>query len=82
MPFIKFYFYQILLTLDQAANVIFFGGWADETISSHSYREYPKLAAVIDYVALKVFGDADHCHQAFLAERDQTQLPPEDRLKQ
>ena len=78
MPWYK----AVLIALDQLLNAIF-GGWPDETISSRSWRwdifdgrRWPRR--IIDAVAV-IFGDKDHCHQAFLSERLGRQLPPEAR---
>ena len=87
---IKHNLYQLLIALDQLANVVIFmlfapckKHWADETLSSHAYRldaagirSWPRRW--IDRMAL-LFRDKDHCHQAFLSERYGLQLPPEAR---
>lgn len=64
---------QILIGFDQLANT-FLGGWADETISSRSYRErrkHPKRMAFIDFLFYK-----GHCHDAYLSEKERLQEPP------
>ena len=80
-----FHLKQIAVAFDQLCNA-FAGGWADETFSSRCYRwdkdgvrRWPRK--LVDWVALHIFRDPDHCHQSFLSERDGTQLPPECRPK-
>ena len=68
------YFFNILVLFDQAANVVFFGGWPDETISARCWREqfasrgWARLGGLVDFVALRVFGVRDHCERSFLFE--------------
>lgn len=66
--------YQSLIALDQFVNAAVFGGWADETLSSRAYREFPRLAKVIDWV---LWFDPQHCYTSYLSERDRAQEPPE-----
>lgn len=68
--------YQSLIALDQLVNALLFGGWADETLSSRSYREYPRLAKVIDII---FWFDKDHCYESYVSERLRLQAPPETR---
>lgn len=69
----------ILIALDQLINTLA-GGWPDETMSSRAYRlavegtTWPMR--MIDAVA-GLFGDKNHCEQAFDSERVGRQLPPE-----
>ena len=65
---------QSLIALDQLVNAMIFGGWADETISSRSWREFPKLAKVIDTL---FWFDKDHCYESYVSEQLRMQLPPE-----
>ncbi len=65
---------QTLIALDQLANAALFGGWADETISSRSYREFPRLAKLID---LLFWFDKDHCYESYVSEQLRMQMPPE-----
>lgn len=74
----KHWLLQTLIALDQFVNAFLFGGWADETISSRSYREFPRLAKVIDTL---LWFDPQHCYTSYLSERDATQEPPELRVK-
>lgn len=69
------YLKQVLIALDQLVNALA-GGWADETISSRSYRCYPTLQKLID--ALLWF-DKDHCYESYVSEQLRLQSPPETR---
>lgn len=69
---------QILIAVDQLGNALA-GGWADETISSRSWRcrtrqPWATLRPVIDRL---FFWDADHCQSSFESERKRLQMPPE-----
>jgi hypothetical protein len=73
---------NVLIALDQLINAVF-GGWPDETLSSRAWRwhvfgkrSWPRKA--IDKV-FGFFGDANHCLESFLSEREGRQLPPEAR---
>lgn len=85
----RHWFLQLLIALDQLANVLITplhgGAWADETLSSRAWRMERKgrpwgriCRPVIDGV-FRLLGQRGHCRQAFLAEREQRQLPPEAR---
>lgn len=64
---------QTLIALDQLLNAVL-GGWADETLSSRSYREKPRLAKLID---LLFWFDKDHCYESYVSEQLRMQMPPE-----
>lgn len=70
----KNYFIQILVALDQLVNTLL-GGWADETMSSRAFRDnslgWRCLRAVLDFI------QPGHAAQAFKAERERIQMPPE-----
>lgn len=73
-------FMQILIAIDQLINTLFCG-YADETLSSRSYRHYrdgdrkwPKI--LIDSI---LFFDKDHCKTSYESEMLRRQLPPEMR---
>lgn len=74
----KHWLLQTLIALDQLVNAIFFGGWADETLSSRAHREFPRLARVIDTL---LWFDPEHCRAAYESETLRSQLPPEFRQK-
>lgn len=68
---------QFLIALDQLVNTLV-GGWADETLSSHSYRMEQQgkfwgfTRKVIDFI----FGK-DHCYESYISEQLRLQCPPE-----
>lgn len=72
------YLTQLLIAVDQFANCLLLGGWADETISARAYRQRHKWrwAFVHEFVDLLFFFQKDHCRKAFEAELDRRQLPP------
>ena len=70
----KNYVIQVLVAVDQLANAVL-GGWADETLSSRSYRLHDKK---FWFVAEKVinalfFFQTDHCKQAYEEELNRAQ---------
>lgn len=71
----KHWLLQVLIALDQFVNALA-GGWADETLSSRSYREFPRLAKLIDTL---LWFDKDHCYESYVSERLRLQAPPETR---
>lgn len=73
--------WQILLAYDQLINT-FFLGWADESISSRTYRRSLKKSCVSCKFVLKLidsifFWTPNHCKQAYESEKNRSQLPPE-----
>ena len=80
----RVYWVQALVALDQLANALL-AGWADETLSSRAHRcaDYGRgkwrwvlLRRVINTL---FFWELDHCFDAFIAEKERRQLPPEMR---
>ena len=69
----RFRIKQTLIALDQLLNAVL-GGWADETLSSRSYREKPRLAKFIDTL---FWFDKDHCYESYVSEQLRMQMPPE-----
>lgn len=80
-----FYFWQLMLALDQLANVLL-GGWADETLSSRAYRVSRKTSSwrwkIASTCINGLFFNRNHCYDAFESERNSTQLPHEFRTKE
>lgn len=79
----KWYAVNLLLAVDQFVCAVF-GGWCDECISSYLWRldnEHKPagkiLRPAVDYIALHVFGQAQHCLLSYQAERARAQMPPE-----
>lgn len=72
---------QIAIAIDQLLNALF-GGYADETLSSHAFRMHRSgkpfgfLCEVIDFV---FFWQQEHCYESYLSEKYRKQLPPEFR---
>lgn len=72
---------NILIVLDQAVNVVFFGGYPDETISSRCYRwnrdgKYTLPMKIIDTI---FFFDKNHCQESYESEKRNRQNAPEFR---
>lgn len=74
---------QVLIALDQLLSALC-GGWADETCSAFLWRLDLQrkpwgvlLRPVVDWIALHVFGQVDHCFKAYQAERARAYSPPE-----
>lgn len=76
---------QILVALDQLANALVPGGWADETLSSRAHRmrekEQPVWGWTAGFIDLLFFWQQNpaHCQRAYKAEVKRLQLPPEFR---
>lgn len=77
----KNYFIQILLSIDQFANTLL-GGWADETLSSRSYRQRNKnkfwrfIQRIADFLFYWKDGPG-HCAKAYDSEKQRLQVAPE-----
>lgn len=76
---------QILIALDQLANVILGNPfstetWADETISSRcgrlGHRHPYKLMRIVIDAIFYPFQGPDHCRNAYLKELTRYQFPP------
>jgi hypothetical protein len=73
---------QVLIAVDQLANTLI-GGWADETISSRSWRMEQRATRWacsrrwIDAVFRLCFGQQDHCFGSYTSEQVRTHFPPE-----
>ncbi len=77
----KSWLIQILIALDQLANAVIPGGWADETLSSRAHRMRQEKQRVWGWTANAIdwlfFWQPNHCAQAYADELDRMQLPPE-----
>jgi len=82
------WFWQLLIALDQLANVLITPGsdaaWADETMSSRAFRMWVKgkpwgliFKPTIDF--LFRWQSANHCEEAYRSERQRLYSPPEMR---
>ena len=68
---------QVLVAYDQLINALF-QGWADESMSSRSYRKRIEendgfWEKVINSI---FFWEKDHCYLSYLSEKERLQLPP------
>lgn len=83
MDGLKHWLLQILIALDQLANTLIPGGWADEALSSRAHRMrlkgQPVWGWTAGFINLLFFWQADHCKAAYEAEAGRHQLPPEFR---
>lgn len=79
--------FQLLLSLDQTFNTFISlfigGGWADESLSARAYRSREHKYWNKAYKAINkiFFWQTNHCEEAYLAEKNQQQLPPRYRVK-
>lgn len=69
---------QLLIAFDQLLNA-FFGGWADETLSSRCWRweKNGKRGWPRKLVDRLLFLDRNHCEESYKSELLRLQCPPE-----
>lgn len=78
-----FWLKQVLISIDQFFNALF-GGYADETMSSHLHRLrrdgkfFGFIAYPVDWIAY-CLGDKNHCEESYKSEKNRLQSPPEER---
>jgi len=83
--FLLWYLEQVFLALDQFGNAFFLFGWADESVSSRSWRLRNRsrfwlvMRVLVDKTALVIFGQLNHCQKAYESEQLRLQEPPEFR---
>lgn len=82
MKKLYWFLHQLFLAFDQLCNVMLLG-WADETLSSRSYRSWRNghryfgwIMHVIDFI---FFWQDEHCKLAYWAEKKRLQSHPETR---
>ena len=79
----SFWLKQNAIAFDQFLNTFFFGGWADETMSSALWRmeKQAKLSGIIfrPVVDTLLWFDKDHCRTSYESELFRNQSPPEER---
>lgn len=68
---------QVLIAIDQLANTTL-NGYADETLSSRAHRrqhknKFWKYGRIL--IDALFFFQQNHCHKAYLSERERRQLP-------
>lgn len=66
---LRLYIYNLLIAIDQLANVIL-GGAPDRTISYRAYarshhKGWDAIRAAIDWIFRVFFGQQNHCQQVF-----------------
>jgi len=71
---------QVLIALDQLANALLPGGWADETFSARCWRlrersGWGTARYAID-AAARLLGDEGHCQTSYESEVKRLQCPP------
>lgn len=81
----KLYLHHVFIGLSQLVNTLF-GGWPDETLSSHLYRLDNDrklfgeiLRPVVDYIAFILFKEQKHCYLSFLSEVAHNQQSPSNK---
>jgi hypothetical protein len=74
---------QVLIALDQLANALVPGGWADETLSSRAWRMWLKRKPAgylfrwpIDILFWAEQRNFRHCQRSYEAEIERRSLPP------
>lgn len=70
-------YFQVLIALDQLVNT-WFGGMADETLSSRAHRLGISGQNKWAYKVINAlfFWQEDHCKEAYESELDRLHLPP------
>ena len=70
---------QVLIAIDQLANSLIPGGWADETLSSRAHRMRLKGQPVWGWTADAIdrlfFWQTAHCLESYESEIKRRQLP-------
>lgn len=69
--------WQVLIALDQLGNALL-GGWADESLSAHAWRQHLEGKRNWPYLLIDaiLFFDGNHCRTSYESELERTQLPP------
>ena len=68
---------QGLIAFDQLINALL-GGWADESLSAHAWRQHLEGKRNWPYLLIDaiLFFDGNHCRTSYESELERTQLPP------
>lgn len=71
------YLKQVLIAFDQLINALL-GGWADESLSAHAWRQHLEEKRNWPYLLIDaiLFFDGNHCRTSYESELERTQLPP------
>ena len=77
---IKEYFLQVALAFDQMLNALL-GGWADESLSSRSWRLHIEHNRTIPKTIINgiFFWQENHCREAYESELERLHVPPQMR---
>lgn len=77
---VKEYFFQVALAFDQLLNALC-GGWADESLSSRSWRLYIERNRTIPKTIINgiFFWQENHCRDAYESELERLHVPPQMR---
>ena len=82
VAYLKWYGHNLFCAVDQTVNAVF-GGWADETMSSHAYRlnrdRKPWGFLMYIYNVLFFWQGRDHCKKAYEHEKLRYNFPVEMR---
>lgn len=70
------YLKQVLIAFDQLINALL-GGWADESLSAHAWRQHLEGKRNWPYLLIDaiLFFDGNHCRTSYESELERTQLP-------
>lgn len=73
----RHYLKQVLIAFDQLINALL-GGWADESLSAHAWRQHLEGKRNWPYLLIDaiLFFDGNHCRTSYESELERTQLPP------
>ena len=71
------YLKQVLIAFDQLITALL-GGWADESLSAHAWRQHLEGKRNWPYLLIDaiLFFDGNHCRTSYESELERTQLPP------
>ena len=71
------YLKLVLIAFDQLINALL-GGWADESLSAHAWRQHLEGKRNWPYLLIDaiLFFDGNHCRTSYESELERTQLPP------
>jgi hypothetical protein len=74
---------QVVIALDQLANTLLAGGYADETISARAHRLAKRGSRIWQFAETGIdalfFWQKRHCEAAYLSEMQRKQSPREYR---
>jgi hypothetical protein len=74
---------ETFIAIDQLINTFICDGFADETISARAFRMtdtskvWNTAHKIIDWFALHIFNQNNHCYNSYRSEVERKQLPKE-----